>query len=198
MNVFSCPLQVQPLFRDHVRVSHVPAGGNLAVCVVCPLAIVGALLGVHEQLLGRRELLLGGRELLLVLFVEEVGVLRLVVVVVVVGASPMLKAVPARIMVGVEVEATTTTTTTTTTTVATSSCSSSIISSSSSSSSFTTTTTTTTTARLLRLVLRLPFFCYCCCGMATTLLRQCLRGLLDARLYLLGLLLLLFRSARAP
>ncbi len=91
MNVFSCPLQVQPLFRDHLRVSHVPAGGKLAVCVVCPLAIVGALLGVHEQLLGRRELLLGGRELLLVL-VEE-GVVRrlpLVVVVVVVGASPML------------------------------------------------------------------------------------------------------------
>ncbi len=59
----------------------------MAVCDVCPLAIVGAAHGVHELLLGRRELLLGrggamlgGRELLL--FVEGV-----VVVVVVVGAS---------------------------------------------------------------------------------------------------------------
>jgi hypothetical protein len=123
MSVFLCPLQVQPLFRDHARVSRVPAGATSGDCEAFPIVIggaarghVGALICRGGALLGGRELLLlllvlvlvlveeegvvlllllGGRALLLLLLVlvEEEGVvllLRLVVWVVVLGASPII------------------------------------------------------------------------------------------------------------
>jgi hypothetical protein len=84
MNVFSCPLQVQPLFRDHAHVSRVPAGGTSGDCEAFPIVIGGAARGHVGVLICRGGALLGGRELLLLF------VLLLLLVVVVVGASPML------------------------------------------------------------------------------------------------------------
>ncbi len=100
MNVFSCPLQLQPLFRDRLRVSRVPAGGTSGDCVAFPIVDAGAARGRVGALICHGGAAIGSRELLLLLVVEE-GVLLLfggrvllllllVVVVVVVGASPIL------------------------------------------------------------------------------------------------------------